>query len=88
MVRYSLMVNKIFSDFVSIEGQSLIKTCVVYERKCSYYKTYIGETIRISESSWKDQENAKGKVEPTKHFQDDPLINLLGNLFSAPSDFC
>ena len=64
-------------------------SCVIYERKCSCGRGYIGETIRNSDIWWIERESTTGKSEPTKHFADSKSHMFTWKvLASAPLNFC
>ena len=65
------------------------RSCVMYEGKCSWELSCIGETKRNSEVSWKEDEDTAGKSEPAKHLIKNASHKFTWKVLSTtPSHFC
>ena len=58
---------------------------MIYERVCSYHKSYIGETARNVEIRWQEHEDTQKYSEPAKHLKKSPTHSFK-KFFSQPHE--
>ena len=61
------------------------RSCVIYEEKCPYKLSCIGETKRDSEVRWKEHEVPAGKSESAKHLIENAYHQFTWKVLSIAS---